>query len=73
MCGTHSSLDWIHAAQVQAEMITVFGIVQRIFTFFSGSIARWSKLMEVLKVTLKGHSDTRWSSKARAVKSFFCK
>ena len=71
-CAAHTlNLIGVHAAQVSAKIITVFGILQRIFTFFSRSTARWSKLMEVMKLTLKGHSDTRWSSKARAVNSLF--
>uniref|UniRef100_H3ACY8 HAT C-terminal dimerisation domain-containing protein n=1 Tax=Latimeria chalumnae TaxID=7897 RepID=H3ACY8_LATCH len=46
-----------------------FGTVQRMFNFFVSSTSRWEILTNILKITLKGHSDTRWSSKARAIKS----
>lgn len=48
-------------------MITFFGTVQRIFMYFSGSTSRWDKLITVIKITLKAHCETRWSSKKRAV------
>lgn len=38
--------------------------------FFVFSTKRWDKLTSVLKITLKGHSDTRWCSKERAVTAF---
>ena len=52
-------------------MTTFFGTVQDLYTFFSGSTVRWEKLMSVLNVSLKGHCDTRWCSKAEAVNSLF--
>lgn len=42
-----------------------------LFNFFSGSALRWEILMKSLKVTLKPFSDTRWSSKAAAVKALY--
>ena len=71
-CSAHTlNLAGVHAAAVSPEIITFFGIVQRLFTFFSSSVARWNTLMSHLKVTLKKHADTRWSSKAIAVKALY--
>lgn len=64
-CASHNlNLIGLHAAETSACMVTFFGIVQRIFVYFSG---RWDKLMAVLKITLKAHCETRWSSKKRAI------
>lgn len=59
----------MHAASVSPTMITFFGIVQRIYMFFANSTSRWNALMSVLKVSLKAYTDTRWSSRANAVKA----
>lgn len=48
-------------------MVTFFGIVQRMFTYFSGSTGRWDKLNPVLKITLKSHGETRRSTKKCAI------
>lgn len=70
-CAAHSlNLVGVHAALVTSEMVTFFGTLQHIFTFFSGSTQRWEALSN-LKLTLKGHSDTRWSSKYQSVHSLF--
>lgn len=50
-------------------MITFFGILQSIFCFASGSTIRWECFNKYLGCTLKGHSDTRWSSKRQAITS----
>lgn len=69
-CMAHNlNLVCVHAASVTPEMITFFGTVQRLFNFFSSSTTRWEFLMKSLKLTLKSSSDTRWSSKANAIKS----
>lgn len=57
----------IHAAQISPTIITFFGIIQKIFTYFSGSTSRWEKIKKIINVTLKSHCDTRWSSKKQAV------
>ncbi|XP_016661805.1 uncharacterized protein LOC103310064 [Acyrthosiphon pisum] len=67
-CAAHSlNRIGVHAAETSPTMISFFGTVQKVFNFFSSSVSRWEKLTSVLKVTLKSHSDTRWSSKKRAV------
>lgn len=48
-------------------IITFFGIVQQIYIYFSGYTSRWDKLKIALKVTLKSHCSTRWSTKKQAV------
>lgn len=67
-CAAHNlNLVCKNAASVNTNMITFFGIVQRIYTFFVKSTSRWEKLQSVLNITLKGHTDTRWASRANAV------
>jgi hypothetical protein len=67
-CAAHSlNLVGVHAAEVSPIMITFFGRVEMIFKYFSGSTSRWTMLVDATKITLKGHSATRWSSKKNAV------
>lgn len=65
------NLAGVHAASVTSDMVTFFGIVQKLFTFFSGSTIRWEVLMKNINVSLKCHADTRWSSKAKAVNALY--
>ncbi|KAF0740989.1 zinc finger MYM-type protein 1-like [Aphis craccivora] len=68
-CASHClNLAGVHSASINAEMKHFFETVESIFKFFSRSTSRWRTLMETLKVSLKGHSDTRWSSKSNAIK-----
>ncbi|XP_008189781.1 uncharacterized protein LOC103311823 [Acyrthosiphon pisum] len=69
-CASHClNLAGVHSASINAEMKHFFETVESIFkTFFSRSTSRWTTLMKTLKVSLKGHSDTRWSSKSNAIK-----
>lgn len=67
-CAAHSlNLVDVHAADTSPTIITFFGIVQKLYTYFSGSTLRWEKLKSVINVTLKSHCDTRWSTKKQAV------
>ena len=61
--------DRVHAAHVNVQAVAFLGTVERLFTFFSCSTHRWSVLKDFVNITLKGHCDTRWSSKADAVKA----
>ncbi|OCT81265.1 hypothetical protein XELAEV_18028083mg [Xenopus laevis] len=71
-CAAHGlNLAGVQAASVNAEMKTFFGTVQRLFTFFSSSTSHWEIMKNMLKTTLKGHTDTRWASRASAVKALF--
>ncbi|KAL4149384.1 hypothetical protein QTP88_003345 [Uroleucon formosanum] len=66
-CSAHSlNLVGVHAAEVSPMMITFFGFIQNIYLFFSGSTSRWELLMQTMKITLKSHCDTRWSTKKQA-------
>ncbi|KAL4152760.1 hypothetical protein QTP88_000593 [Uroleucon formosanum] len=68
-CASHClNLAGVHSASINAEMKHFFETVESIFKFFSRSTSRWTTLMQTLKVSLKGHSDTRWSSKSNAIK-----
>ena len=67
-CAAHSlNLVGVHSASDSAMMITFFGTVQSVYNYFSSSTSRWQKLKSVLNVSLKSHTDTRWSSRAAAV------
>ncbi|KAB0790667.1 hypothetical protein PPYR_14893 [Photinus pyralis] len=67
-CSAHSlNLVALHSASISPEIITFFGIIQNLFNFFAHSTVRWTKLKNALNITLKGFSDTRWSSKALAL------
>ena len=69
-CAAHTlNLVGVHAASVSTMMVTFFGTVQAIFNFFSASTSRWQQLMTVANISLKSHSDTRWTSRAAAVNS----
>ncbi len=67
-CSAHSlNLVGVHAASAEVGMVTFFGTVQNLFTFFSTSTTRWDVLVKHLNTSLKRHSDTRWSSKYESV------
>lgn len=68
-CASHClNLAGVHSASINSEMKHFFETVESTFKFFSRSTSRWTTLMKTLKVSLKGHSDTRWSSKSNAIK-----
>jgi hypothetical protein len=52
---------------VNVQALTLFGTVERLFGYFSCSTHRWSVLKDFVNITVKRHSDTRWSSKAAVV------
>lgn len=71
-CTAHClNLAGVNAVGSNKQMQLLFGKIQQLFNFFSGSTLRWEILMKSLKVTLKPFSDTRWSSKAVAVKALY--
>ncbi|XP_025200421.1 zinc finger MYM-type protein 1-like [Melanaphis sacchari] len=71
-CTAHClNLAGVNAVGSNKQMQLLFGKIQQLFNFFSGSTLRWEILMKSLKVTLKPFSDTRWSSKAAAVKVLY--
>jgi hypothetical protein len=71
-CAAHSLIPaGVNAASVNNAAIAFFGKVQRFFTFSSSSTSRWEMLMNVLQTSLKGHSETRWTSKASGIKALY--
>lgn len=69
-CAAYSlNLVGVHAAGVSPMIMTFFGVIQNIFCFFSGSTLQWEFLKPHIDTTLKGHSDTRWSSKRQVITS----
>ncbi|XP_022160849.1 zinc finger MYM-type protein 1-like, partial [Myzus persicae] len=69
-CAAHClNLSGVHAASANVKVQFFFDVIQKIYTFFVKSTTRWKILMDTLKISLKGHSDTRWASKAQAVKA----
>lgn len=65
------NLAGVNAVGSNKQMQLLFGKIQQLFIFFSGSTLRWEILMKLLKVTLKPFSNTRWSSKSVAVKALY--
>ncbi|XP_050065150.1 uncharacterized protein LOC126554084 [Aphis gossypii] len=67
-CAAHSlNLVGVHAAETSSTITTFFGIVQKMYTYFSGSTSRWEKLKSIINVTFKSHCGTRWSTKKQAI------
>ena len=63
------NLVGVHAAKIDPIVITYFGTVESIYLFFSRSTLRWEQLKNAVKITVKREAETRWSSKAEAVKA----
>lgn len=61
MCG-------VHAVEVAPEIKLFFGNVQKLYTLFSSSPARWKILKETVGVSLHSQSQTRWSARIDAIK-----
>lgn len=58
------------AVQSSVKSVSLFGILQKLFTLFSASVKRWSILNDYLKkYTLKKLSDTRWEARIDSVKA----
>ncbi|XP_033226810.1 zinc finger MYM-type protein 1-like [Belonocnema kinseyi] len=69
-CGSHNlNLVLCNSAQSSVKSVTLFGILQRLFTLFSASVNRWKILTDHVEIfTLKKLSDTRWEAKISSVK-----
>jgi len=69
-CSAHClNLIGVNATKSIPEIESFFGIIQKLFNFFSSSTQRWDILMDNLQLSLKGYSTTRWSSKQKAVRA----
>ena len=57
--------------------VSFFAFIQKLYNFFSGSIHRWSVMLQYLKsesgtqstLVVKNVSDTRWSARSDATKA----
>ena len=59
-CENHSlNLACVHAAEVHPTVVTFFGIMDKIFVFFSSSTTRSEVLKSKVKKTVKKHCETR--------------
>jgi len=68
-CANHSlSLVGVHAAKQDTAMVSFFGIIESLYSFFFRSIQRWVKLKDVVPVASKAEAETRWSTRIEAVK-----
>ncbi|XP_025418417.1 zinc finger MYM-type protein 1-like [Sipha flava] len=67
MSGVYSVLN--DAMNSSTEVKTFFGLVEKIYTFFSNSIKRWQLLLSSessdISITLKRLCTTRWSSRSK--------
>jgi len=67
-CALHNlNLVLNDAMNSSTEVKTFFGLVEKIYTFFSNSIKRWQLLLSSessdISITLKRLCTTRWSSR----------
>ena len=71
-CDNHSlNLAGVHSAKQDPVVVTFFGTLENIYSFFSHSTIRWEELKRVLPITVKRESATRWSARLEAVKAIF--
>ena len=71
-CDNHSlNLAGVHSAKQDPVVVTFFGTLENIYSFFSHSTIRWEELKRVLPITVKRESATRWSERLEAVKAIF--
>lgn len=68
-CTNHSlNLAGVHAASESVNSVTFFGILEKLFAFFSASTVRWNALVAVTGQAVKRVTETRWSARHVAVK-----
>ena len=69
-CDNHSlNLAGAYAAKQDPLVVTFFGTINSMYKFFSVSTIQWQQLKDYLPITVKRESETRWSSRAEAVKA----
>ena len=70
-CTCHSlNLCGVHAAECCPEVITFFGVVQKLYNIFSSSPQRWEILTKSIGCSIHNLSDTRWSARVDSVRPF---
>lgn len=70
-CGCHSlNLVVADAAKTSIKSVSLFGVLQRLFVYFSNSTKRWKVVSEHLQnLSLKKVCDTRWESRINSLKA----
>ncbi|XP_060795468.1 zinc finger MYM-type protein 1-like [Neoarius graeffei] len=67
-CGAHTlNLVLCDAAKGSTDAMSYFGVLQKLYTLFSGSTQRWAELKKHVTITLKMWADTWWESKIKSV------
>ena len=67
-CGAHSlNLCGVHAAECCNDVITFFGMVQKLYNFFAHSPQRWEILQTNIGCSLHNLSQTRWSARVEPI------
>lgn len=78
-CAAHS-LNLVGVCVAESCIAAYFGLVQKLYTFFSASTHRWEVMLNNLQkkagpdkeLVVKRVSDTRWSARADATKALSC-
>jgi len=70
-CDNHSlNLAGVHAVECDTSSVTFFDKLKALFEFFSRNTQRWNALKTLTAVlSVKGSTDSRWSSRAEAVRA----
>ena len=67
-CNNHTlKLVGVHAASESVSAVTIFGTIQRCFTFLAASTHQWGVLQSNCSDAFKRAVDTRWSARKEAV------
>ena len=70
-CGCHSlNLCGVHSAECCAQVITFFGVVQKLYNLFSSIPQRWEIFTSSVGCSLHNPPETRWSARVDSVKPF---
>ena len=68
-CGCHSlNLVGVHSVQCCPDVITFFGVTERLYVLFSCSPARWEMLKNLVPLSIQRNSTTKWSARHDSVK-----
>lgn len=70
-CAAHSlNLCGTHAAECCPDVVTFFGVVQKVYVIFHGSPERWDLLKDIIGDSLHPFSSTRWSARIQSFRPF---
>ena len=69
LCSNHNlNLCGVHASAVNASAITFFGVIEKLYTFFSSSNHKWKVLSLHLKAMMKRLLTIHWSARYEAIR-----